>query len=125
MGDARAAVSHLRESTDHHRVAIAGYSFGAAVALGLALEDPSLTHVILIAPPTNLFDFSRLRELQKPVLVVAGHRDPWVDRVAMADLVQQAHDGRWEVIAGADHVFSQGLTELGKVVVRWMDQQRL
>ena len=43
IDDARAVVAHLRESVAHRRVAIAGYSFGAAVALSLAQQDPDLT----------------------------------------------------------------------------------
>lgn len=121
IDDARAAVTHLRMSTEHGKIAIAGYSFGAAVALGLAMKDPSITRVVLVSPPTNLFDFAALKELQKPVLVVAGQKDPWVDRPAMADLLQSASEARWEVIAGADHTFSRGLTELGRLVVAWLD----
>jgi hypothetical protein len=121
--DARAGVNLLRASVDHRRVAIAGYSFGAAVALSVALSDPTITDVVLISPPTNLFDFSGMTQVTKPLLVVAGHLDPWVDRPRVAEWTQAATDARWEVVAGADHTFSRGLTELGKVVVGWFDSR--
>jgi alpha/beta superfamily hydrolase len=122
IADARAAVVHLRESVAHGRVAIAGYSFGAAVALGLALSDPSLSHVILVSPPTKLFSFDSVVALKRPVLVVAGQHDPWVDRLHLSELLTGQSDATWELMAGADHTYSRGLTELGRAVTDWMDR---
>ena len=119
--DARAAVSQLRASVSHQRVAIAGYSFGAAVALGIARGEPLISHLILVAPPTRLFDFAALQEVTQPTLVVAGHKDAWVDRLQISELVANRTDAAWEVIAVADHTFSRGLTELGDLVVGWLD----
>jgi alpha/beta superfamily hydrolase len=120
-GDAAAAVTHLRESVSHGRAGIAGYSYGAAVALSLATKDPGISHLILIAPPTGLFDFSPIASVRLPILVVAGQRDAWVDRVELSGLLSALPNVRWEVIVGADHFFSRGLTELGRLVTGWLD----
>lgn len=122
VDDARAAMKHLAESTTHGRIAIAGYSFGAAVALSLALQEPRVPAVVLVAPPTTLFRFDDLARLERPVLVVVGQHDPWTDRA----LVQRLAEGRGnvtiEVVAGADHTFTRGLTELGKIAVAWFER---
>jgi alpha/beta superfamily hydrolase len=122
--DAACAVRHLADSVPHRRIAVAGYSFGAAVALGLALRDPTLTHAMLIAPPTSLLDFSALSEVKRPTLVAAGQFDPMVDKPFFANLAQSNAAVRWELVAGADHTFSRGLTELGRLVSNWLDATR-
>lgn len=122
--DAACAVKHLEESVSHHRVAVAGYSFGAAVALGLALRDPSISHIILIAPPSSLFEFAPLAGMNRKTLVVAGQKDAAVDKPFFSAAAHANDAMRWELIAGADHVFSRGLTDLGHLVATWLDTTR-
>jgi len=121
--DARAAFRSLTESTTHGRVAVAGYSFGAAVALRLAREEPSITHLLLIAPPTVLFRFDALAEVERPVFLATAQKDPWCDRIALTAIVKGRSDVKHEVVAGADHTFTRGLTELGKVAAGWLGRR--
>jgi alpha/beta superfamily hydrolase len=122
--DAAVAVQHLSESVEHGRVGVAGYSFGAAVALSLALKTPSVSHLVLIAPPMSLFDFDELAQVTQPTLVVAGHRDTWVDHPRLAELAVGHPNVTWEVIPHADHTFSRGLTDLGRIVGAWLNAAR-
>lgn len=119
VGDAAAAVRHLSETLHHGRVALAGYSFGAGVALRLALEDRALQALVLIAPPTRMLDFAALAGFDRPLLVIAGQDDTFVERARLSDLVQAAH-GRFELVAGADHTFTRGLTDVGRLVATWL-----
>jgi len=96
-----------------------GYSFGAAVALEAARQD-AIGQLVLIAPPTQLFDFGALASVRKPVLVVCAHLDTYCDRGALR-LPQGA---RLEVIPHADHFFGRGLTEMGKTVAAWLRGDR-
>ncbi len=92
-----------------------GYSFGAAVVMAAA-EDPRLSRIILIAPPTALADFSALRTLTKPALVVCAHHDPLCDRA----LLQPGPQGALEIIPHSDPSFRRGLTQLGKLCADWL-----
>jgi alpha/beta superfamily hydrolase len=121
--DAWAAVKHLSECVPHGRVAVVGYSFGAAVALQVARKHPEISHVGLIAPPTALFDFSAIATLPRPLFVAAGQLDALVDRPQIAGWVQEAADAHWEVLKGSDHAFVRGLTDLGKLCVEWFDRR--
>jgi len=96
-----------------------GYSFGAAVALEAARQD-AIGQLVLIAPPTQVFDFGELASVTKPTLVVCAHRDTFCDRAALR-LPQGA---RLEVIPHADHFFGRGLTEMGKTVAAWLRGDR-
>ena len=124
VGDASAAVNLLTASVPDGKVAIVGYSFGAAVALALVQSRPAIRPLILVSPPTTLFDWELLRSVQQPTLIVVGHKDPLVDRQALSPLLPDVEGSRLEVIAHADHVFSRGLTELGRVVGDWLESLR-
>lgn len=122
VADADAAARHLAECVPHRRVALVGYSFGAAVALALSLKRPDVTGLALVAPPTTLFDFSALASFDRPLFVARGERDPLVD----PDALRNALGGTphtLEVVSGADHTFTRGLTGLGKALVRWVDSR--
>jgi alpha/beta superfamily hydrolase len=119
--DLRAACEHL-EATASPGVPVCciGYSFGAAVALQVA-GDARLSHLILIAPPTALSDFSALARVEKPTLVVCAHQDALSDVGALRNLLAALGDrASLEVIPHADHGFRRGLTELGRAVAQWL-----
>jgi alpha/beta superfamily hydrolase len=96
-----------------------GYSFGAKVALDAA-RDARISHLVLIAPPNRLADFSAVKSITKPLFVVCAHHDSYCDRSAL-ELPEQA---RLDVIPHADHFFGRGLTELGKMVATWLRGDR-
>jgi uncharacterized protein len=115
VADLEAALEQLVQSTGGGTACAVGYSFGAAVALGAA-RNPAVERVVLVAPPTTLWDFSATRELRKPLLVVCAHHDPLCNR----SLLQLAEGAQLAVIAHADHLFLRGLPELGRTVAAWV-----
>lgn len=117
--DAKAAAEHLRASLPHQHLVVAGYSFGAALALALVEELENVAGLALVAPPVSVFDFSPLKSIDLPLLVAWGQRDPWVDEARLKGLLA----GRaWaeKVLPDADHSISRGLTELGRSVAQWV-----
>jgi alpha/beta superfamily hydrolase len=119
--DLFAAGDQLLATTAQRALCAVGYSFGAAVVLSAA-EDPRIERLVLVAPPTTLFDLAPLASVRKPLLVVAGHRDPYVDRAAVQGALPPG--ATFEVMPHADHAFSRGLTELGKLVTGWLRGDR-
>lgn len=119
VDDAAAALEVLADSVGGREVAVAGYDFGAAVAVELAKRIGDLKGVVLIAPRAPGFDFGALATLQAPGLVALGEHDRSCDRVGLATICQQMGD-RMELVEEADHAFSSGLTELGRVVARFL-----
>jgi alpha/beta superfamily hydrolase len=118
IGDVSDEVEDLLKVTDQllattraPSVCAVGYSFGAKVALEAA-ADPRISQLVVVAPPTVFADFSGLSSLQKPLLVVCAHHDPYCDRAAIPVSTS--------VIAHADHFFQRGLTELGKTVATFL-----
>lgn len=103
-------------------VALAGYSFGAAVVAAVAAESPDVAGVALIAPPLGLPDyaaFPRLDGLGRRLLLVAGSRDPYCPRESLEQLGRTVPGAVVRVIAEADHFFLGKLFPLGEVVAEW------
>jgi len=115
--DLGAAIEQLLASTNASTVCAMGYSFGAAVAASAA-RDVSVDRLVLIAPPTVLWDFSGLRQLAKPVLAVCAENDPHCDRARLRGMLGQG--ATMAVIPEADQTFLRSLPELGKSVVAWL-----
>ncbi|MBI5462486.1 MAG: alpha/beta hydrolase [Gammaproteobacteria bacterium] len=72
--DLRAVLRWAQGQRPGHPLWLAGFSFGAYVALRVAHEFP-LTQLITVAPPVNFFDFSALTIPQCPWLLAQGEAD--------------------------------------------------
>ncbi len=72
--DLRAVLRWVQTQRPGHPLWLAGFSFGAYVALQVAHEFP-LAQLITVAPPVNFFDFSSLPAPQCPWLLVQGEAD--------------------------------------------------
>jgi alpha/beta superfamily hydrolase len=114
--DAAAAVAFLasRDEVDAERVGLAGYSFGAMMAL--AAMDASVRALALVSPPVQRLDGERLAGVSVPLLLVAGDRDPICPEAAFRE-AGATLGGRAEarVVAGADHGWWGHERELGEI----------
>jgi alpha/beta superfamily hydrolase len=119
--DVRAAVAHLGGVLDAPaRVALAGYSFGAAMAASVAAVGEPLAALALIAPPLAMRPLQGPAPLvEGPLLVVAGSRDAYCPSTALAALARAWPQATITVVDGADHFFSTGLDALDAVLTDW------
>lgn len=103
VGDVLAAAAWLEERHPGVPLVLAGYSFGAVMALRAAASHPCRA-LLLVAPPPALLAPGELLASAVPVSVVSGDRDGFCP---LAEL-HEATGGRLPttVIAGADHFFS-------------------
>ena len=115
--DLGAAIEQLLASTRGNSVCAVGYSFGAAVVVSAA-KDASVDRLVLIAPPTALWDFSGLRQLEKPVFVACAEHDPFCDRTRLRGMLGRG--ATMAVVPETDQTFLRSLPELGKSVVAWL-----
>lgn len=90
----------------------AGYSFGAATALALALADPRITEAVLVAPPLALLP-GRLtagRESLR-IHVIVAQNDRFGPPAELESALSHLAAARFTVIPDADHFFSSGGTD--------------
>ncbi|HYE93622.1 MAG TPA: alpha/beta family hydrolase [Terriglobales bacterium] len=120
--DLMAAVDHLAGVLGAGaRVAVCGYSFGAAVAGRVALRRP-VAGVALIAPAlamAPLADLADLARFDGPVLLVAGTADTYCPVDALEALGRAIPRATVRTVAGADHFFFGKLFPLGELIAAW------
>ena len=90
-----------------------GYSFGSAVCLSHAATDSRVAALFAIGLPMRLYDYSYLRDVAKPVLIVQGEEDefgtgPELERMA-AEIGPHVTLVR---IPGTDHYFNGRIAEM-------------
>ncbi len=75
--DVKAAINFMetREVVDKENIFLAGYSFGAAVGLKVAVEDKRVKGWLGISPPLEMYNFAFLKNCPKPKLIIAGDHD--------------------------------------------------
>jgi uncharacterized protein len=115
--DADAVASWGAERWPGRTLVMAGFSFGAYVALRLAQQRVP-RYLITIAPAIQRFDASALAVPQCPWLVVQGHADDVVDPAAVIDWVNGLDPKpRLVVLPGVGHFFHGRLHVLRDAVI--------
>ena len=115
--DLRSVLDHLARLFPGRRLLVAGYSFGAFVALAVGCRDPRAHALIGIGIPVNLVGFGFLRDCRKPLTLIQGDGDafgPLPQVMALAALVPGG--ARVVAVHGAAHNFAGRLDELARRV---------
>lgn len=117
LEDARAALAHLRGIEPHARRWLAGFSFGSWIAARLAVSEPDIERLILVAPPVDRAGFEGLEASAVPKLVLQGTADTVcpAGRLGPA-LARWAEPKRLIEIPGASHFFDKQLGELAEAL---------
>jgi alpha/beta superfamily hydrolase len=83
---------------------MAGYSFGAAVAMRAGAELKEVATIAALALPVGMGDFSSQARGGKKVLLIAGDRDNYCPRRAITQMAESC-GAQLRIIDGADHFF--------------------
>jgi len=107
---------------------IAGFSFGAWVALQAVMRRPELENYILIAPPATKYDFNFIVPCSSSGLIVQGEKDEITKEQDSARLAEKlaARDSAeisYQVVANADHFFKEQMTEFDEIVDSYIKQK--
>lgn len=121
LSDATIALDWLQSmNPDAKQCWIAGYSFGAWIALQLLMRRPDINNFIAVSPPANEKDFSFLAPCPANGLIVQGGIDE-IDNPAMVEnmarhLNQQRNvDIDFAMIEEGDHMYNNHLADLYKI----------
>ncbi|MDO8433475.1 MAG: CocE/NonD family hydrolase [Candidatus Binatus sp.] len=108
VDDAKAAMEFLlaQPGVSREGATLAGYSFGAMVAMTAGYESGDVARIVTVALPTAMADARVPADAIKPMLLISGDRDshsPLDSLKAVAAKIGAA--ATLEVVAGADHFF--------------------
>jgi alpha/beta superfamily hydrolase len=94
-------------------ILLAGYSFGARVALSAAPGIAQVATVVAVALPISMMEAPSMAEWDKPLMLVAGDRDSFCKRHDIeAFHLNVGPHATLRMIAGADHFFAGFESEL-------------
>jgi alpha/beta superfamily hydrolase len=122
LADAATALDWLQQQNmDASTCWIAGFSFGAWIAMQLLMRRPEIDGFIAVSPPANLYDFSFLSPCPAAGLITMGTKDEIVAEEAVGKLAtklagQKGANIEYKVINGADHYYRNNLGELSSTL---------
>ena len=120
LDDALAAIEYMRARHGAYPLWLAGFSFGAAIAVKAAVA----THVdglVSVAPAISRFASGMESQPQCPWLIVQGDEDELVDVEETVAWVDSLDPGpELLVIAGGEHFFHGRLADLREAVMEFV-----
>ncbi|MBX7146216.1 MAG: alpha/beta hydrolase [Alphaproteobacteria bacterium] len=119
LSDAASALDWLQ--TTHPNASgfwVAGFSFGAWIAMQLMMRRPEVNGFIAVAPPANMYDFSFLAPCPASGMIIQGDADKVVPIEYVNKLIKKLSQQKgitidYKTIPGADHFFKDHLNDLG------------
>lgn len=118
LSDAATALDWIQSNNIHsNRFWVAGFSFGAWIALQLLMRRPEIEGFVTVSPPANLYDFSFLAPCPIKGQIIQGLEDSIVETSHVDLLVARlrTHKGMmidYQKIPQADHFFRNHIDTL-------------
>ena len=123
--DAEEALNYLSlsENVDASRVGIAGYSFGAAVAMAAASRSNLAQAIVSIACPSRVFNEMSAQEMLLPKLLILGEHDHDFPAQQFKFMARRYSDPKQvEIIGGADHFFGGHVAQVVGLATSFFEQ---
>jgi hypothetical protein len=123
--DVKAALAlvRARPEIDAEKVGLTGYSFGATVALPVALQDDGVSLLALISPPLADSAWEQLKGYPKPKLLMVGSADAFVPAREFQQYAKDMPEPKqYFVVSGADHFWWGYEGELAQKVSQFFSE---
>ena len=127
LSDAAASLDWLQSQVPVSRGCwVAGYSFGAWIAMQLLMRRPEIEGFISIAPPANMYDFNFLAPCPSSGIIMHGQEDKVVPEENVLRLVEKLQaqkniEVEYESIPRANHFFEKEHDILVRKVNDYLD----
>jgi len=118
LSDAAAALDWMQMHNPNTRACwIAGFSFGAWIAMQLMMRRPEITGFISVAPPANTNDFTFLAPCPASGMIVHGADDDVVPVASVDKLTSKLSSQKnieidYRVVKGCGHFFADHIDTL-------------
>ena len=111
LSDAASVLDWLQQyNTNSNKCWVAGFSFGAWVAMQLLMRRPEINGFVCVSPPANIRDFSFLAPCPSSGLIVHGDKDNIASYDSAKILSEKLQKQKkvvveFKPIKGADHFY--------------------
>ena len=121
MDDARYALEYLTRRYPGLPVVMAGFSFGAWIALRVAASDDRVQAMIGLGVPARMFDGDYLKDSHKPKLFIHGTDDELAPYELIVKWFEQVPAPKSLVaVEGADHFFQGQIEEVQAIITTFV-----
>ena len=126
LNDAAAVLDWLQARHPHGRTCwVAGFSFGAWIAMQLLMRRPELHRFVVASPPANIYDFNFLAPCPVSGLVIQGDKDEIVHKESVKTFVDKLSNQKGitvqlDMIEDADHFFTGKLSFVAQSIAQYL-----
>jgi alpha/beta superfamily hydrolase len=127
LSDAASALDWLQSFNPNvNSYWVAGFSFGAWIAMQLLMRRPELAGFISVSPPADRYDFNFLAPCPVSGQIIQGNQDKTVSHTSVGTLVTKLRNQRgikidYEVVDGADHFYKDQLPILCRHIDNYLE----
>ena len=127
LSDAACVLDWLQQYNTNSKICwVAGFSFGAWIAMQLLMRRPEINGFVSVSPPANLRDFSFLAPCPSSGLIVHGDKDNICSFDSTKILVEKLQkqkkvDINFKSIKGADHFYENFSTEFEDAINEYIN----
>ena len=132
VADAEGAVALAQEKYADLPLAIAGWSFGAAVAVRTAAKHSEIVACAAIAPAVKAKEGITAGlpapdkiDLNARLLFVCGANDKQISPGDCRAWIESRGNGKYVEVPGANHFFWAKYDDLAEIVVGWLEENAL
>ena len=128
LSDAACVLDWLQQYNTNSKICwVAGFSFGAWIAMQLLMRRPEINGFVSVSPPANLRDFSFLAPCPSSGLIVHGDKDNICSFDSTKILVEKLQkqkkvDINFKSIKGADHFYENFSNEFEDSINEYINQ---
>jgi len=113
QGDVRAALGWLGRRAPGLPRLLAGFSFGAWMAVEVGAVEPEVNGVLAVGLPVGFLAVDAARTCPKPLATIQGERDEFAGPERVAALLEGSSGPRRQAaVPGASHLFGEALPAL-------------
>ena len=126
LSDAACVLDWLQQYNTNSKICwVAGFSFGAWIAMQLLMRRPEINGFVSISPPANFRDFSFLAPCPSSGLIIHGDKDNIASFDSTKILVEKLQkqkkvDIKFKSIKGADHFYENFTSEFDKAIKEYI-----
>jgi len=131
LSDAASVLDWLQQyNTNSKKCWVAGFSFGAWVAMQLLMRRPEINGFVCVSPPANIYDFSFLAPCPSSGLIVHGDKDKIASYDSAKILSEKLQKQKkvnidFAPIKGADHFYENYKEEFLSIVNSYVENKLL
>jgi hypothetical protein len=129
LSDAASVLDWLQQyNTNSKIVWVAGFSFGAWVAMQLLMRRPEINGFVSVSPPANIRDFSFLSPCPSSGLIVHGDKDNIASFESSKILSEKLQKQKkqnivFKSVKGADHFYENYKDQFTEIVNSYIKEQ--